>query len=188
MAPNVIPTAQLPALRAAITLLRQPQRLGIMLMLETGLRVGELCKLALSDIAWLGKPKTLLEVPATAAKLAQIRRVPISARLSGEIQTALVYFYTPLCFSPAHYLMATTPNGKPTTTRTLERLVSTLGRTAIGQRITPHTLRHTFATNLLAVSDLRCVQEALGHARVSTTQIYTHPSADQIGAAIERMT
>ncbi|MBI2551365.1 tyrosine-type recombinase/integrase [Candidatus Uhrbacteria bacterium] len=70
----------------------------------------------------------------------------------------------------------------PLTPRSIERTVARYAREAgISKKITPHTLRHTFATDLLrSGADIRSVQAMLGHASITTTQIYTHVTDPQL--------
>ncbi|MEE1229538.1 MAG: tyrosine-type recombinase/integrase, partial [Phascolarctobacterium sp.] len=68
--------------------------------------------------------------------------------------------------------------------RILDKYISQL---ALRKQVSPHTIRHTFATHLLAHgADLRAVQELLGHANLSTTQIYTHVTTERIAAVYRK--
>lgn len=73
-------------------------------------------------------------------------------------------------------------SGKRLSTRSIRNIMNKYVETlAMNQKVSPHTLRHSFATHLLgAGADLRSVQELLGHVKLSTTQVYTHLSRDEI--------
>jgi len=84
---------------------------------------------------------------------------------------------------PDHDRIFVNARGGPLTTRSIQRVVDRYVRQILpGRRsVSPHTLRHTFATHMLdGGADLRVVQELLGHASLSSTQIYTHVSIDRL--------
>ena len=75
-----------------------------------------------------------------------------------------------------------TPRGRRLARQSAWQVVRSAAEAAgLGDRVSPHTLRHSFATHLLeGGADLRVVQELLGHASISTTQLYTHLTGERI--------
>jgi integrase/recombinase XerC len=72
--------------------------------------------------------------------------------------------------------------GQRLTARSVRNIINKyVKQVALNQKVSPHTLRHTFATHLLnGGADLRSVQELLGHVKLSTTQVYTHVTKERI--------
>jgi site-specific recombinase XerD len=160
---------QAPAQRKGIRALRD--RALLELLFSTGLRVSELTNLNRDDVdlqrdefSVRGKgDKVRLVFLTPAAKAA------LKAYLSARADTHEALFVQ-------HGPRARAGRETRLTARTVERIVKHYAAAAgIPRRVTPHTLRHSFATDLLRNgADIRAVQVLLGHAHLATTQIYTH--------------
>lgn len=136
----------------------------------TGIRCAELHALDLADI---DRSSGTIRVMGKGGKE---RVVPI-----GDQALAAIDAYLPLR-GVRHGPLFLNRRGGRLTVRSIHRIVKARARAAgVIRRVSPHTLRHTFATHLLdAGADLRFIQELLGHARLSTTQKYTHVSSDHL--------
>ena len=82
----------------------------------------------------------------------------------------------------------TNDGGKAITTRTVQNVIKRWARSAgLPEDVSPHTLRHSFATHLLdGGADLKTVQQLLGHENLATTQVYTHVSIERLREAVEK--
>lgn len=185
--PTIITETDLPKCTAYADGRKHPIPIAWHLMLDAGLRVGETLQLAWSDVTHLDKPKSLIELTASMTKNQRARTVPIGRQLHNAIASAILQRPKADAWSAAMYLLAPRCNAKPPSIRTLQRAIAQIGHHAAGISITPHSLRHTFATRLGRVCNIRVVQAALGHSRVATTEIYTHVNNDDITQAIAKL-
>ncbi len=152
------------------------------LLYATGLRVTELTGLRLSDledaegtIRVIGKGNKQRIVPVGAEALRSVERYRLEVRprlLKGRV-------------SPYLFITA---RGTKMTRQGFWKLLKLHGRSAgLFRKLSPHVLRHTFATHLLeGGADLRSVQTMLGHADIGTTQIYTHVMRSRLQQTVEQ--
>lgn len=156
-------------------------------MLDAGLRVGEVVQLTVADLYFAGNPVTTLFVRDEIAKNHRERKIPISARLSEAIIAMKESYWPRLTEFGSWNAFTFNVNQKPMSTRQVERIIRDAALNALGRPIHPHMLRHTFASRLMSVTNIRVVQELLGHKDITSTQIYTHPNGDDLKKAIDQL-
>jgi integrase/recombinase XerC len=158
------------------TVLDYRDRALLELLYATGIRVGELVGTDVDDVNFSerlivvrgkGKKERLLPFGSKAAESLHVyikKRILIN---KGEIEEAPLFL---------NY------RGKRLTSRSVERIVNKyIQRAALRRKISPHSLRHSFASHLLSRgADLRVIQELLGHESLATTQKYTHIDIGQL--------
>jgi len=158
-----------------------------LLMLDAGMRVGELVQLLVTDLYFGDHPCYNIIIKAKIAKLHKERIVPMSERLKDAVDKY-------------HHLNFMWKDPKPDTfafqafgykghisIRRVQQIIKGASMRSFGREIHPHVLRHTFATRLMAKTNIRVVQSLLGHSNLSSTQIYTHPNMDDLTTAINNI-
>jgi integrase/recombinase XerC len=148
------------------------------LLYATGMRVGELAGLSVRDVD-LAEGYALVY-----GKGSKERVVPVGRKANNAVNLYLE-LSRPVLYAKAkipHDILFVNKDGGPLSDRSIRRLVDKyVEATAIAKNVSPHTIRHTFATHLLNNgADLRSVQELLGHVNLSTTQLYTHVTKERI--------
>lgn len=143
------------------------------LLYASGLRVSELCSLKITDV-----DDTFVKVRGKGSKE---RVVPIGKKAQEAIDRWLHQFRSQFD-SEKNLSLFVTEKGKPLDRIAVwKRVKHWAGMAGITKRISPHSLRHTFATHLLDHgADLRIIQEMLGHASISSTDRYTHVSRESL--------
>jgi integrase/recombinase XerC len=142
----------------------------IFLFYTTGVRVSELIGFTLKDLDF---ERGVIKVHGKGQKE---RYAPMSSEMKEELQRYLLITRPELLKKKRHSRVFTNLKGDPLTTAGVRYILKEIVMaSSTFLNVTPHMIRHTFATHLLRQgADLRSVQELLGHSHISSTQIYTH--------------
>jgi integrase len=168
------------------------------LMSRMGLRVGEVQKLSWKHVTLGNTSEPEIQIAEENTKTGYARTLPLPTSLAERLTQTRQAAYgkwedrmldpsqtqtiTPFMDEP---IVATRDGTRPTV-RWFQLVIGKTAQAALGRRIKPHTLRHTFATRLLQRANLRVVQNALGHRSLLSTQVYTHPTMTELREAIQR--
>jgi len=174
------------------TLLEQPTKLSapeakrdaamLQLLYASGMRVSELVSLNLEDV------NTVDGEVRCFGKGRKERLIPIAPRATTAIEEYVEEARSRLVRSDEERALFLNRRGERLTRQGFWQILKGYAKSAgLEVNITPHTLRHSFATHMLSGgADLRTVQELLGHANISTTQVYTHLTTEHIRRAYEK--
>ncbi len=152
----------------------------VTLFLHTGIRLSELVNLDIADVNLLDK-RIMIQ-----AKGGQI----VYRFLNAKVRAVLHYYLKERkkVFAESQALFLSQIMDRITTRQVQRRLDQWIAKAGIDKRVTPHTLRHSFATSVYArTSNLLAVQQALGHASVTTTQVYAHLLDESLEEALDTL-
>lgn len=157
------------------TLIGKRDRAILELFYATGIRVGELIGLNIDDVDLIGNSLRVF------GKGSKERILPFGSFTKQALEKYLLTSRPEFDTKNNDALFLNKYGGR-LSTRSIRRIIKKyVVKTSLERNISPHTLRHTFATHLLnRGADLRTVQELLGHVNISTTQIYTHVTKNKI--------
>src|SRR5574344_1048661 len=146
------------------------------LMYATGLRVSELVNLKLEDVDLDN------DIVRTLGKGSKERIVPFGEYADNSLKIYINQYRDSLFKREVNDYLFLNNHGHPMTRQGFFKILKELGNVAgIKKDFSPHTLRHSFATHLLSGgADLRSIQEMLGHSNLSTTEIYTNISREEL--------
>jgi site-specific recombinase XerD len=184
-APRIVPPTALAAASAAAWACCPRDGMIMETLIETAIRNTE-CRLLILDDVWRdGQAVLSLKIRPEIAKNSKPRTIPLTKSYRAKLTQYVMnqHEHTTGTTGPCPLFPSQKGLGF-LTRRGLCRIVKA-HLAAAGHTGTPHQLRHTAATDLIRVTNVRVVQLILGHARMDTVQIYTHPSDDDLRDAME---
>lgn len=159
----------------------------ISILIYCGLRVGELVRLQLRDIELVNGMPRMVNIRGATTKTRKGRDVAIpfkAAKLVSAYFKELVSRKREL--QKDDYLFQGRRDRSYLSSRAVQSYIEKTGDHLLKRHITPHMLRHTYATMLLKNTSTRQVQMLLGHSKLSSTEIYTHPTNEDLTATVDR--
>ena len=154
------------------------------LMLDAGLRIGELVRLRQSALLIGTEQVNNLYIDASITKTHASRTIPLTNRIKLAIKIMFEEVWSFEAESERKYAFYTKFSYEHITVRQVQRIIAEASLAAFGRAITPHVLRHTFASRMMRVAPTSVVQQLLGHASISSTQIYMHPNGSDLQKGI----
>lgn len=186
--PDILIDYEVQTLLSKLKLLYPRDYMMIDLCLNTGLRNEELCSLTIECIKSFDIIASILTLPGTISKGGFPRDIPLNPDIRFHLRNFIDWkVANNENIFPYSFIFVSKFTHNKLSPRDFERILDTASKKAIGRHIHPHILRHTFATRLLRVSNLRIVQKVLGHKSIQTTEIYTHPSNDDVSVAVNNL-
>jgi len=159
----------------------------LLLLLHAGMRNGEVCSLRFQDFCFKSDVFHTLNIMNGHSRKRTTRYVPLTQILISALEKYLDWYKTEYeTHDPPASAFITRNQKIPIRQKDIQRIVTHYTKLWLGEAFTPHSLRHAFATRLMRCSNIRVVQQLLGHSSLNSTQIYTHPDNEDRNNAIQK--
>ena len=161
-------------------------QVAAMFGLKAGLRIGELLQLQVGDVLVGDQVANEMLLRKATTKTHKPRWIPLNSELRQSVKNLIRWKKAkgePL--GPEAPLLCNRKGDRPYGSEDFQRHLSAAGWTVLARRIIPHDLRHTFASRLMRKGNIRALQELLGHTRLEYTELYTHPTRQDLRELVE---
>lgn len=160
----------------------------IFLTLNTGLRNAEVLGLNVEDVYFHEMVVKILDLPGRIAKGNKPRSIPLNSTVRKILQEYIGHeILHGRITDGSSPLFRSHRRNRRLGAKDFQQILERISIESIHRKCVPHMLRHTFATKLLQRSNIKIVQELLGHNSLQSTQIYLHPSSNDKAVAVDKL-